>query len=588
MKGGKHHSHNYEDLNQAFEKYKGEMTSLLEPMEKQVTVITKELAQLNKHRDDISSQQATIKDNIQVTFKRLREVLSARETELIGQLHQTTQDKLKGLGMQVDQIETKLAQLTSCLSFIRESLKTGNEKDVLMMKMNTARQAKELTIPLHPDIMNSDIKANMAFEVSADSIEVCRNYGKMISSGVEDAPGLPTGKSAPAMGEASERVLAPQITGARASRNVDKNEISVQPGRYENVSMARGKRYALQPVKSSLKYVLVPQTIGTRASDERGENEEIGIQPDTKGKYHVYMNIEDTTGTTPSSAPAARPMVKKLRMPMLAIRGMGGPQGVAVNHKGEVVVTDRNGHSVSAFTPSGAEIRSFGTHGSSKGQLRHPRGIVIDCEGNILVADSSNHRIQKFTSEGRFLMSVGTKGKEPLQFSSPSDLVFNNNVYVVDCGNHRIQILKSDLTFSGSFGKEGRGKGQFSHPRGIACDSTGKVYVADRDNHRIQVFTAEGKFLRMFGKRGQGRGELDMPICVAVNLSHFVIISEGGNHRISVFTSEGQFVKLFGRQGETLGEFNFPCGLAVDTSGVVYVCDYRNSHVQILKEQLFC
>ena len=735
MKGGKHHTHNYEDINQAFEKYEGEMTSLLEPMEKQVTVITKALAQLNKDRDDISSQQAAIEENIQVTFKQLREILSARETELIGQLQQTTQDKLNGLGIHVDNIEKKLAQLTSCLSFVRESLKTGNKEDVLLMKMNTARQAKELIIPLCPDILNSNIKADTAFEVTAALIEECRNYGKMVSPGVEDipSPDPTTGKSAP---EASGHG---KITDVGSSRSVDKNEISVQPGRYENVTMSRGKRYALQPVKSSLKYVLVPQDTSARASDERGEKEVASVQPiakerhnvyanredgtgtalvpaakekrsvyanrddatgtppvpvpkekhsvyanrddatgtppvpvpkekhsvyanrddatgtppvpvpkekhsvyanrddttgtppvpkekhsvyanreDVKGtppvpvpkeKHNVYANREDATGTPPvpiakdkhnvyanredvkgtPPIPAARLSTgKKVKMPMLAFSGVGGAQGVAINHKGEVVVTDRDRHSVSVFTPSGTTIRSFGTAGSSKGELRHPRGIVIDPEGNLLVADSSNHRIQKFTSEGRFLTSVGTKGKEPLQFSSPSDLVFNNSVYVIDCGNHRIQILKPDLSFSGSFGKEGREKGQFSHPRGIACDSAGKVYVADRDNHRIQVFTAEGEFLMMFGKRGQGRGELDMPICIAVNTNQLIIVSEGGNHRISVFTSEGQFVRLFGRQGEKPREFNFPCGLAVDTSGVVYVCDYRNSRVQMLKQQHFC
>ena len=40
-KGGKHHEHDYEELNQAFEKYRQKITSSLEPMEKQVTIIKK-------------------------------------------------------------------------------------------------------------------------------------------------------------------------------------------------------------------------------------------------------------------------------------------------------------------------------------------------------------------------------------------------------------------------------------------------------------------------------------------------------------------------------------------------------------------
>ena len=54
-------------------------------------------------------------------------VLNVRETELIGRLHELTQEKLKGLAAQRDQIETTLAQLHSCLHFMRESLRPGNE-----------------------------------------------------------------------------------------------------------------------------------------------------------------------------------------------------------------------------------------------------------------------------------------------------------------------------------------------------------------------------------------------------------------------------------------------------------------------------
>ena len=39
IKGGKHQDHNYQPLNDAFEKYKGEMTSSLEPMEKKLATI---------------------------------------------------------------------------------------------------------------------------------------------------------------------------------------------------------------------------------------------------------------------------------------------------------------------------------------------------------------------------------------------------------------------------------------------------------------------------------------------------------------------------------------------------------------------
>ena len=64
LKGGEHQTHHYEELNQAFEKYKAEVTSLLGPMEKQVTVITKALAQLDARCGKISDQRTATAVNI--------------------------------------------------------------------------------------------------------------------------------------------------------------------------------------------------------------------------------------------------------------------------------------------------------------------------------------------------------------------------------------------------------------------------------------------------------------------------------------------------------------------------------------------
>ena len=54
LKGSKHHSHDYEELDKAFERYKVEITASLEPIEKQLTTINKALAQLDTRCGEIS------------------------------------------------------------------------------------------------------------------------------------------------------------------------------------------------------------------------------------------------------------------------------------------------------------------------------------------------------------------------------------------------------------------------------------------------------------------------------------------------------------------------------------------------------
>ncbi len=46
-KGSKHHAHDYDPLDEAFDKYKGEITSSLEPIEKQLKTIHTALAELD-------------------------------------------------------------------------------------------------------------------------------------------------------------------------------------------------------------------------------------------------------------------------------------------------------------------------------------------------------------------------------------------------------------------------------------------------------------------------------------------------------------------------------------------------------------
>ena len=551
-KGGKHQDHDYALLRIAFEKYKEEITSSLEPMEKQVTIIKKALEQVNARCGEISDQRVVIEDNIHVTFRRLREVLNVRETELIAQLHQMTQAKLKGLAAQSDQIETTLAQLKSCLHFMGESLKTGNENDVLMMKMNTVQQVKELTTPFQRDMLKPNTEANMVFSALADMTAMCQNYGQVYEC---------------------------HITG----NGVEVAEVGVKSTAILQAINFRGK--PCEEFIKSLECELASEITGTRAScsvERRGQSQyKISYHPTIKGRHQLHIKMEGQHIRGSPFSVAVKSPVEKLGTPIRTIGKMKEPSGVAINQRGEVVVTNRGIYCVSVFSPSGGKLRSFGTRGSGHGQFNGPHGVAVDGEGNILVADCGNNRIQKFTADGQFLAAVGTKGNGLLQFITPCGIAFNavnSKVYVTEWGNHRCHILNSDLTFFSTFGKRGSGDGQFDCPDGIACDSTGKVYVADCWNHRIQVFTAEGNFLMRFGRRGRVRGELYEPHGIAVDTSGMVYVSEGGNYRVSVFTSEGHYVTSF---GSGPGQFKLPIDLAVDSNGVVYVCDYHSDSIQL-------
>ena len=379
LKDGMHHDHDYKDIRQAFRKYKEEISSSLEPIENQVTIMKEALAQLNTRCGEISNQRTATAVNIHGTIRRLQEVLDDRETELIGQLDQVTQGKLKGLAVQRDQIETTLAQLCSCLHFMRESLRTGSEKDVLKIKTNTFSQVKELTTPFPLDILEPSTDADIVFSARADMTSACQNYGQVFAAGLPD----------PSKCHVAGKVAEVAVVGEKCTAILQVINF--------------GGELCKKSIKSlECNYVSEITGIGASCSVKRsGQSKyEISYQPTIKGKHQLHIKVQGQHIRGSPFSAAVKSPVEKLGTPILTIGRVDGPWGVAINQRGEVVVAKWEGHRVSVFSPSGRKLRSFATHGSSQGQVWYPREVAVDVEGNILVADSENHRIQRFTSQG--------------------------------------------------------------------------------------------------------------------------------------------------------------------------------------------
>ena len=332
IKGGNHHRHDCEELDKAFEKYRVEVTASLEPMEKQVTTITKALAQLDARCAEISDWRAAVEADVHTSFGKLQRILDTRKTELIGQLHHITQRKLKKLAVQRDQLETTLAQLSSCLGFMRESLKTGSQEEVLSMKTSVAKQVKELTTTFPPDMLKPSTEADAIFSALADIATACRNYGQV------SAPGLLDLSKCHFTGEGIEAAVVGEMSTA-VLRAVD---CKGQP--------------CEEPIQLS-ECELVSELSGTRTQvsvERKGQSQyEINYQPTIKGRHQLHVKVEcQHIGGSPFTISAKSP-VEKLGTPILTLGGVEKPWGVATNQRGEVIVAECGGHCVPVFSPSG-------------------------------------------------------------------------------------------------------------------------------------------------------------------------------------------------------------------------------------------
>ena len=558
---GLHKDHNYKLVLDVFPKHKEEIVSSLKPVRENLDKVNMALRAFDTRTVEINNQRETVEADINREIDRQHQILDQRRVQLVGRLDMLTQQNLKKLATQRDDVEVLHAKMSSCLEYAESGLETGTVGEVVAMKAPVLQQTKQITAEFDPVTIQPKTEADI--ELVTDELEqarqACREFGEVVSGPVSVENSYATGNGSKyAITGVQTTVELHAMT--RRNKKCDK-KLNITAGLVNTKSRA---------------------TINCEVKKENGRYK-ITYQPEKRGKHNLHIRIhgEDVRG---SPYPIAiTPSAQSLRKPVRVVSGLKGPYGTATNSEGQTVVAETKGHCISIFTPEGEKICSFGTQGSGQGQLYYPHGIATDRDDNIYIADNSNHRIQKFTSKGKFIAEVGKKGSDYRQFVYPVGSCFNqrnDNLYICDALNHRIQVLSQSFTFVRCFGRQGSEDGQSKCPMNVAFDDANNLYVTDRDNHRVQVFTADGQFLRAFKNKANGE-QLQYPLGIAIDSSNTVYVSERERHCVSVFTSKGKYITSFGTKGAEEGQFNYVKGLSVDQNDSIIVSDYENGRLQI-------
>jgi tripartite motif-containing protein 2/3/tripartite motif-containing protein 71 len=549
----KHKDHQYDLVVDTFDAHKAEITESAKPIESQFNVVCMSLEEIDMRSKELKDHQATSKNMVQIQAQALRDLIEKREAELYNQIDQQTEMKLKNLTAQKDEVETVQVQLQSCLSFVKESLRTGSKGEVMKVKKTIMRQVKEMKENFNPDMLPPCELANVKFISSPHPAPAFQQFGTLYLQRVSP-------KTCYALGKGLKEA-EPSQTASVVLHTVD--------------SKGKAVTTPIATLTCELVSKITDEKIDCSVKQVQASQYEISYQVTNGGRYQLSIMVEDEHI---KGSPFAI-KVRNLNKPMSIIGDVRQPSCIAINKVGNVIVAEDGRRCVSVFSAKGEKLQSFGSE-----QSLIPHGVAVDDSGCILVVDTSQHRILKFMSDGKLISTVGKCGISQLEFSVPIGAVIhphNKRLYVADQFNHRIQVLNPEFTCHNTFGSQGSENGKFSNPTDVAFDSIGNVYVADLSNCRIQVFTADGEFLRKFGKEGEGKGELRGPSRIEVSKENMVYVAERDNHRISIFTLEGTFLTSFGTEGSQPGQFNMPRGIAVDKNGVIYVCDNGNNRLQL-------
>ncbi len=160
----------------------------------------------------------------------------------------------------------------------------------------------------------------------------------------------------------------------------------------------------------------------------------------------------------------------------MALTFDSGEDLYVANRTGEILILNR----------AGKLLAKIGEPGSEPGMFSYPNGIVVDDRGRVIVSDSGNQRVQVFDRSGKLIKVLATPA---VNLTLPKGIALDeqNRLYVVDNLRHEIAVVDLDYKYLYSFGERGLENGQLNFPNGIAI-SEGKIYVTDRENNRVVIF----------------------------------------------------------------------------------------------------
>jgi sugar lactone lactonase YvrE len=238
------------------------------------------------------------------------------------------------------------------------------------------------------------------------------------------------------------------------------------------------------------------------------------------------------------------------------------PTGLAVDEMGNIYIAEFSGNRVRKISPEGVvtTLAGSGKAGCADGTgveatFNTLEGITVDSKGDIYVTDSKNHKIRKITPDGVVTTIAGSGNAggadgagAVASFNAPIGVAVDSgcNIYVCDTANHKIRKITPNgvVTTIAGTGKAGAEDGNssvasFNRPLGITIDGIGNIYVAEEKNNKIRKITPNGfvSTLAGSGKAGAEDGygataSFNIPFGVAVDQFGTLYVADAQNNKI--------------------------------------------------------
>lgn len=254
-----------------------------------------------------------------------------------------------------------------------------------------------------------------------------------------------------------------------------------------------------------------------------------------------------------------------------------GPDNMAFDAAGNVYLVDTDHKSrsrVLKLSPQGRVLADWQVFTTVPGHNNGPDGIAVDGEGNILVNDRGLAQVLKLSPTGEVLAKFNGFTAGAFDEGGHVAVGKDSYIYVVAAVSNLIQKFSPQGKLIASWHRDkGAGLDQWIQPETISVDDNGDLVIVDWGNHRIMTISSAGHTIRTFD------GTPDEPLKLA-SISGAVVGPDGNIYvadyqlyRIQEFDPNGRLLATIGNTpGNTLFEVA-PNSIAVDRSGYLYVTD---------------
>lgn len=486
----KHSNHDYALISSIFPAHKGEIEAKLVHLNNRLISVNKSMVQLDAQTTAVSTKEKLAESSVSNVARMVEEAMQSRSQQLCNQLHAIAHDRFESISSRKRDLTIVQAQLSSCLGFVRETLRSSSQKEIMMMKSTLLRQI-EMLLSGRRKVSFADPpeEFNMKLDASPQSlVKSCLDLGRITSSSHSTSAKcrdqLPQEKKLANNLELS-KLLVKRLSVPLLTLTDLKGPCGIAVNQNGEVMVAEGCADCISVFSLDGKKLRSFGQCGSALGDfacpcelDIDDDDNILVVDGSNRRIQKFTSDGKFLASAGSNG--------------VGVLQFSEPDGIAVHPVTKnIYVVDNNTHRIQILNPDLTFLKMFGKEGSGRGYLHYPWGVACSCSGEVYVTDSGNCCVQVFTPDGQFLREFGRKGSGQGEFKWPTGIsisVDGGIVFVSDYGNHRVSIFTSDGQFLKSIGRKGKRHGEFGNIRGVKVDRNGLVYVCDTDNNRVVLY----------------------------------------------------------------------------------------------------